>query len=108
MDRTIIIPLICAGISAIVALITTLLTQRLSKKQSLEQDYDKALEELQKLYLDVKMHIEEEIRSWWLNMGQYTELCVKAESGILNWQTVQNPNHQEDTNDSHRTISKTE
>jgi hypothetical protein len=67
MDQTG-ISLICAVISALVALITTLLTQKLSKKHSLEQDYDKALEELQKLYLDVKTHIEEELRSWWINM----------------------------------------
>jgi len=33
---------------------------------------------------------------------QYPELCVKAESGILNWQSVHNPNYQEDTNGSHR------
>jgi thiol:disulfide interchange protein len=33
---------------------------------------------------------------------QYTELCVESESGILNWQTVQNLSHQEDTNGSHR------
>src|SRR5207302_1693195 len=36
MDETIVIPLICAGISAIVALITTALTLRSSKKQDLE------------------------------------------------------------------------
>lgn len=67
MDQTG-ISLICAVISAFVALITTILTLRFSKKHSLEQDYDKALEELQKLYLGVKTHIEEKIRSWWINM----------------------------------------
>jgi hypothetical protein len=34
-------------------------------------------------------------------IGQYTELCVKAESGILNWQTVHHTSHQEDTNGSY-------
>jgi hypothetical protein len=37
-----------------------------------------------------------------LYVRQYTELCVKAESGILNWQTVQHGSHQEDTNGSPR------
>lgn len=35
-------------------------------------------------------------------LGQYTELCVESESGILNWHTVHVTSHQEDTNDSHR------
>jgi PPOX class probable F420-dependent enzyme len=31
---------------------------------------------------------------------QYTELCVKAESGILNWHSVVSQKNQEDTHDS--------
>ena len=34
-------------------------------------------------------------------IGKYTELCVKAESGILNWERVISSNHQEDTNGSY-------
>jgi hypothetical protein len=64
----IIIPLVSVGISAVVALITTLITLRSSRKHSLEQDSDKALEELQNIYLDVKLNIKEEIDSWWINM----------------------------------------
>src|SRR2546423_11498974 len=66
--EAIIIPLVSVGISAVVAFLTTLITLRSSRKQSLEQDYDKALEELQKIYLDVEVHIKEEIRGWWINM----------------------------------------
>jgi hypothetical protein len=32
---------------------------------------------------------------------QYTDCCVKTESGILNWHTVQNTSNQEDTNGSY-------
>jgi len=68
MDIALAQNIISAATGALIALITVFLTQTLSKKQILEQDYDKALEELQKNYLDVEVHIEEEIRGWWINM----------------------------------------
>jgi type I restriction enzyme M protein len=38
----------------------------------------------------------------WQVIRKYTELCVKTESGILNWQTVHTSSYQEDTNGSYR------
>lgn len=68
MDIALAQTIISAAVGAILALITTFLAQRLSKQQNLEQENDNGLKELQDLYIDVKMQIDEEIRSWWINM----------------------------------------
>jgi hypothetical protein len=65
---SVVIPVLSVVIPAGVAFITTYLTLRFSKRHSQEQDYNKSMEELQKLYIDAEMHIDEEFEDWWINI----------------------------------------